>query len=116
MYENYEKLVKLHKTTNYKVSRETGIPYSALSDWKAGRSTPKNTKLQKLADYFGVTLDYLVSGNEGVKFDYLNEESKQIAIDAYNNPDLRMLFHASKDVSPEDLRAVIEMVKRLNRK
>lgn len=35
-----------------------------LSDWKRGKTTPKQDKLQLIADYFGVTLDYLVTGEE----------------------------------------------------
>ena len=31
-----------------------------LSEWKKGTYTPKQDKLQKIADYFGVTLDYLM--------------------------------------------------------
>ena len=36
-----------------------------LSEWKKGTYTPKQDKLQKIADYFGVTLDYLM-GNTHV--------------------------------------------------
>jgi transcriptional regulator with XRE-family HTH domain len=116
MYEKFEKLMQMHNVTPYKVSKETGIPYSALSDWKNGKSTPKNDKLQKLADYFNVTLEYLVNGKPEIEFNYLNEESKKIAEDAYKNPDLRILFHAAKDVSPEDLQFVIEFVKKFSKK
>lgn len=35
-----------------------------LSDWKRGKTTPKQDKLQLIADYFGVTLDYLVTGDK----------------------------------------------------
>jgi transcriptional regulator with XRE-family HTH domain len=38
----------------YKVSKETKIPYSTLSDWKNGKSVPKAEKLQKVADYFKI--------------------------------------------------------------
>jgi len=38
-----------------------------LSQWKNGRSTPKVDKLQKIADYFGVTIDYLLNGKENSK-------------------------------------------------
>ena len=44
-------LDKTNKTA-YKVSKDTGIPQSILSDWKTGRSTPKFDKLLILAKYF----------------------------------------------------------------
>ena len=44
------------------VAKATGITKSTFSDWKTGRSKPKQDKLQKIADFFGVTLDYLMNG------------------------------------------------------
>lgn len=60
MYKNFKKLLsKTHKTP-YRVSKDTGIAQSILSDWKNGRSNPKVDKLMILAEYFGVPLDYFV--------------------------------------------------------
>lgn len=65
MYEKFAELLdKTHKTA-YRVSKDTGIPQSVLSDWKRGRSTPKADKLKIIADYFGVTIDYLLGGEKG---------------------------------------------------
>lgn len=58
MYSQFVKLLQKHKTTSYKVSKATGVSQSTLSDWKRGRAKPKADKLLKLAEYFGVTIDY----------------------------------------------------------
>lgn len=63
MYTIFEKLLQDNEVTPYKVAKATGIATATLSDWKNGKSTPKTDKMQKIADYFGVTLDYLL-GNE----------------------------------------------------
>jgi transcriptional regulator with XRE-family HTH domain len=60
MYEIFEKLLTKHGVTPYKVSKATGIATATLSDWKNGKSTPKLDKMQKIADYFGVSVDYLL--------------------------------------------------------
>lgn len=60
MYETFAKLLREKQVTAYKVAKETGIAQSTLSDWKNGRSTPKLDKLQKIADYFGVSLEFLL--------------------------------------------------------
>lgn len=62
MYEIYSDLLKKFGVRNIDVSRATGIPPSTFSDWKKGKSSPKTDKLQKIADYFNVSLDYLASG------------------------------------------------------
>ena len=66
MYEIFAKLLEERGVTAYKVSKATGIAGSTFSDWKSGRSTPKQDKLQKIADYFGVSVDFLITGKEEV--------------------------------------------------
>ena len=62
MYEIFERLLRQAGVTAYRVSKETGIGASTFSDWKKGRSTPKQEKLQKIDDYFGVSVEYLMTG------------------------------------------------------
>ncbi|MDD3253110.1 MAG: helix-turn-helix transcriptional regulator [Lachnospiraceae bacterium] len=72
MYEIYCKLRDEHGAKDADVVRETGITKSTFSDWKNGRSKPKQDKLQKIADFFGVTVDYLMTGKkESVKKEIL---------------------------------------------
>ena len=59
-YQCFEKLIETNKTTVYRVSKDTGISASTLTDWKFGRSTPKADKLRKLAEYFDVSISYFL--------------------------------------------------------
>lgn len=86
MYEIFSELLQKYGVTPYKVSKETGVSQSTLSDWKRGISTPKPDKLQKIADYFGVSLTYLLtgstSGSEKEKASELNaRDERDIAKD-----------------------------------
>ena len=67
MYEIFSKLLHTYGVTPYKVSKETGVSQSTLSDWKLGKVTPKSDTMKKLADYFGVSIDYLMTGKEGIE-------------------------------------------------
>ena len=60
MYKKFEKLLIENETTAYRVSRDTGITGSTFTDWKNGRSKPKTEKLKKIADYFGVPIEYFL--------------------------------------------------------
>lgn len=60
MYEIFERLLQSRKVTAYQVSKATGISQSTLSDWKKGRSVPKMDKMQKIAEFFGVSVEYLM--------------------------------------------------------
>lgn len=59
MYEIFEQLLREKGVRAVDVSRATGISSATFTDWKKGRYTPKNDKLQKIADYFGVSVEYL---------------------------------------------------------
>lgn len=67
MYEIYCKLRDERGIKDSDVVKSTGITKSTFSDWKSGRSKPKQDKLQKIADYFEVTVDYLMTGKEEPK-------------------------------------------------
>ena len=60
MYKRYVELRDKKRITDYKVSKDTGIPKSTFSEWKSGRSKPKADKLKILADYFGVDIGYFL--------------------------------------------------------
>lgn len=58
MYSKFIELCNQKGITPYRVSKDTGIGQSTLSNWKSGRSTPKTDKLLILAKYFDVSLAY----------------------------------------------------------
>ena len=66
-YKIFEQLLKMNKTTVYRVAKDTGIAASTLSDWKNGRSTPKTEKIRLIADYFGVSLEYMLGKGEAMQ-------------------------------------------------
>jgi len=60
MYQKYAILRDEKNITDYRVAKDTGIPPATISDWKNGVSTPKADKLLKLAEYFGVSIEYFL--------------------------------------------------------
>lgn len=78
MYSVFEQLLQKFGVTPYKVSKETGITQASLSTWKNGKTVPSSETLQKIADYFGVTVDYLMTGNdEGTKISQLTPKDER---------------------------------------
>ena len=70
MYEIFEQLLQEKGVKAADVTRATGISSTVFSEWKKGKSTPKADKRKKIADYFGVSLEYLDTGIEP-QIDYL---------------------------------------------
>lgn len=116
VFERIESLRKSQKISQGKLEKELGFSNGSISKWKT--SMPKPERLQKVADYFGVTIDYLMTGEE--KEDspsyYLNEETAAVAQEIFDNPDLRLLFDASRNATPEDLRTARDVLLALKRK
>ena len=105
MYEVFEKLCKGKGVTPYEVSKATGISTVTLTDWKHGRYTPKQDKLQLIAEYFGVPVEYIKTGKMPEGY-YANDETATIAQAILESKELRGLFLAAKDAPPEDIEFV----------
>ena len=65
-YEKFEQLLKQRNISVSTISAETGIPGSTFSDWKKGKSYPKVPKFYKIANYFGVSMEALLSDSTEV--------------------------------------------------
>ncbi|CAN2923373.1 helix-turn-helix domain-containing protein [Streptococcus dysgalactiae] len=57
---NFQFLVKESKKSLTEISHETGISYSTLGNYNQGTRTPKKENAKILADYFGVSIPYLL--------------------------------------------------------
>ncbi|CAK7025046.1 MAG: hypothetical protein EUB_02297 [Eubacterium sp.] len=105
-YLAFSKLLNEKGVTAYKVSKETGVTQSTLSDWKRGRSTPKTDNMKKIADYFGVSIDYLMTGKDStpeenpIDLDYAKNETER---------KLLVLCRKANDVSEEEREDIINL-------
>ena len=53
-------LMNTKNITGYRLSVDTGISKQLISEWKNGKKLPGYENLNKLADYFDISIDYLV--------------------------------------------------------
>ena len=61
-FDNLRELCHSRRTSVSAVAEEIGLSSASASGWRKG-SIPKSDTLQKLADYFGVTTDFLLKGD-----------------------------------------------------
>lgn len=64
MYEIFEQLLQKFGVTTADVCKATGIGQSTMSNWKNRRNLISGKNAQLIADYFGVSIDYLMTGEE----------------------------------------------------
>lgn len=119
MFSVFEGLIKSKGLKMSDVSRGADVPYSCLTDWKVGRYTPKADKIARIAEFLGVTPEYLTSGKDIEKTStdgnayYFTDETAQTAQTIFENPDLKILFDAARDSKPEDLLLAADLLRRL---
>ena len=64
MTTNLKKLRIQKKKTQLNVQMETGIEQALLSKYESGKRIPPTETLMTLADYFGVSMDYIMGRTE----------------------------------------------------
>ena len=65
-FDRFESLCKQKGVSKQKACIDCGLSRTAWNKWKAG-AIPNGDAIQSLADYFGVTTDYLLTGEETKK-------------------------------------------------
>lgn len=78
-----KELRKEKKLTQKELAEETDIPYRTLQRWENGETDIKSDKAEKLADFFGVAVPYLLGFTEERGYseetvDYDDTEDKEL--------------------------------------
>ena len=59
-YKKIEVLLTKNGVTVYRMCKDLGLHTSSVTAWRKGYYKPSVTTLKKIADYFGVTVDYFL--------------------------------------------------------
>lgn len=95
-----DELLKLHHITGAKMCLDLGMSKSFMTELRKGRA--KSVKIetaQKIADYFSVSVDYL-----------LGEESKKAPAEPKLSEDEKRILSAFREMSPERQKALADLL------
>lgn len=110
-YERFAELCKIKGISPSKAAFEMGISKASITNWKQNGYTPRSEILEKIADYFSVSIDYLL-GREPKETD---DEMIQLLQDIKDNPDKRMLFSLSQKATPEDVKIMVKFLEGITK-
>lgn len=99
--------------------KATGIPRSTFGNWKVRSTDPNAIYIDKIAKVLRVSERYILTGEEDKEEKeqyYLDPEAAALAQEIFDNPNLKILFDATRDVSKEDLEMVLQITQRLLKK
>lgn len=96
------------------IARALRVTPQAVNSWCLGLSLPRMGKIQKLADYLNVPKSRLIEENTDNGY-YTVDGVAEIAQQILDNPNMRALFDAARDCTPEDMQLAVEMLERFRR-
>lgn len=83
-HDRLRKLMAARGDNNSTLAKNAGIPYTTIDGlFKKGYKNAYVSTMQKLSTYYGVTLDYLLNGDDNVSADAIAFASKFDQLDAY---------------------------------
>lgn len=113
---NLNYYMDLYDKTRREVASELNISYTTFTSWLNGTNYPRIDKIEKLANYFHINKADLIEDKykENPPQGYYNDpEVAELAEELRANPDYRILFDASKNLTKEDIDTVLKIIEGL---
>lgn len=93
-----------------KLSEATGISPGNISDWKKGRSKPTAEALSLIADYFEVSIDYLL-GRHSPSETKKNDSAEALPPDTTLTPYQKQLVEFAESLTEEEVKKVLSYIR-----
>ena len=113
--ENLKALRKQHNLSQQEMAKIAGVTDKAISTWESGTRIPRMGAIQKMADYFGLQKSDIIEDNSRILSGDGSTWTHAPGTES-NESDAQLLQNAKRDLSPEDYRMVIALIKRLREK
>ena len=115
----YDLFCQLCEKKGISVTRATvemGLSRTIGSKWKRTGATPNGETLSRIAEYFGVTTDYLLTGQESeptAAIDVVEEDLREYLDELRNRPETRLLFSVTKNATRGQIEAIVRMIEEM---
>lgn len=95
--------------------------YTTIQKWESGKTEPPVSTLKKMSELFNVSMEEMAKVDieykdiEDEEDYYTNPETRRLVQELYDNPERKILFDATRDLQPEDIEAVLQIIERMKR-
>ena len=98
--------------SQYSFADAMGIAQSTVGGWESGKREPNFDMTKKIADFFGVSVDYLLGRDlpEEEKSQSLNNELDEYLEQLKNRSEMRMLFKLAKGATKKDVEQAVKII------
>lgn len=113
----YDIFLQLCEAKGVKPSRvalDIGLSKATATKWKKG-AIPSGDKLQKLAEYFDVSVDYLLGNEKTSPTKSAEDETLEELLNRLKHRDeMKMLFKLADGATKEDVLRAVAIIEALN--
>ena len=113
--ERVDDLLRERGITGSRMADDLGMSRSFMTELRKGRAKGVSVETAgRIADYLGVSVDYLLGSEGGSKYaDPVERELSMYLDDMRRRPEKRMLFSVTKDATKEQIEAIVHMIEEL---
>ncbi len=116
-FTNYCNLCKARGLSPTGAAVEMGLSRAAVSAWRNKDRLPQAVQLQKIADYFNTTVDYLLGSVTQEEMPHTNtaqdNELAEYLNELKNREDMRILFSLAKNATKEEVMQAVKIIEAL---
>lgn len=112
---NLNNLLQEHNKTQLELANYIGVSNTSVNNWTKGYNTPRMDKIDLICSFFRIRREDLLTDTPQEQTYYTNPETAKVAQEIFDNSDLRILFDAAKDSSPEQLKLAAEMLRQFKK-
>ncbi|MBE6723285.1 MAG: helix-turn-helix domain-containing protein [Ruminococcaceae bacterium] len=110
-YEVYSNLCKDKGISLSKAAEQIGLSRTSVVKWKAG-TTPSGATLNKIAIYFGVSVDYLLDNQQKEKPATQKSDEPEMSFDDFTYA----MHNESKELTDDDKQLLLDMARTLKQR
>lgn len=112
---NLNNLLHEHNKTQLELANYIGVSNTSVNNWTKGYNTPRMDKIDLICSFFHIRREDLLTDTPKEQTYYTNPETAKVAQEIFDNSDLRILFNAAKDSTPEQLKLAAEMLRQFKK-
>ncbi len=98
---------------------------NSFVDWDKRGNTPKGEVLSKIAEYFGVSVDYLLGNTDSPDNTFVYDEDDNLVVidddtrelidSLRTRPEMKILFSVSRKATKEDIEQAVKIIEALRK-
>ena len=107
-----------YNMTQLELSKRLGVGTTSVYNWCNGIKTPRMDKVGSVSEIFNCNRSDLIEDKPETQEQptyYLDEDAREAADFLHKNPEYKVLFDASRNISKEDIEFVAKMLDKFRK-